>query len=127
VNYGVAITSDLEVDEQSTEAIRSQRATAAEAHYDFGPGRNRFESIWTRQRYEAFTAIARAIPVSWAHFVKHHLFSRLNDVAPIDGGPKDVFRIYEELRAQFPKLPNVMAGYDSRSSRSTIITTERKT
>jgi N-methylhydantoinase B len=111
VNYGVAVTSHLEVDEQATIALRSKRATHTGAHYDFGPGRSRFESTWTRQRYEAFTAIARAIPVSWAHFVKHHLFSRLkDDIAPGDGGAKDVFRIYEELRAQFPRLPKVVAA-----------------
>jgi N-methylhydantoinase B len=110
VKYGVAITPDLKIDEKATQELRSRRAAPTGAHYDFGPGRSRFESIWTRKRYEAFTAIARAIPVSWAHYVKHHLFTSLKDnVAPVDGGAADVFRSYDELRAQFPKLPKVTA------------------
>lgn len=108
LKYGVAITPDLTIDERTTAALRRDREPRTAAHYDFGPGRSRFESIWTRQRYHAFTAIARAVPVSWAHYVKHHLFTRLKDnIAPADGGAKDVLRIYDELRAQFPKLPAV--------------------
>jgi N-methylhydantoinase B len=109
-HYGVAITSDLAVDGNATAALRADRSPDPGMHYDFGPGRSRFERTWTRQRYAAFSAIARAIPVSWAHYVKHHLFTRLkDDVAPADGGAQDVFRIYEELRAQYRKLPKVAA------------------
>lgn len=107
-DYGVAITSELKIDAQATQALRSMLSSQDSNHYDFGPGRSRFESVWTRQRYAAFTQIAQGIPVSWAHFVKHHLFSRLrDDVAPVDGGANDVFRVYEELRAHHPALPEV--------------------
>jgi N-methylhydantoinase B len=108
--YGVAITADLRLDEKATEALRGDRAPQGDGHYDYGPGRSAFERVWTRQRYAAFTAIARAIPVAWASYVKNHLFTNLKgNVAPADGGAQDVFRVYEELRAQFPKLPKVGA------------------
>ena len=109
-DYGVVVTDDLAVDAEATHALRSDRMQETHSHYHFGPGRSRFESVWTEQRYQAFTSIARAIPVSWAHFVKHHLFTALKDnVAPLDGGAIDVHRSYEALRAQFPQLPEVPA------------------
>ncbi|SEF22088.1 hydantoinase B/oxoprolinase family protein [Variovorax sp. NFACC27] len=109
-DYGVVVAPAMQLDVHATHALRSDRQGPSAGHFHFGPGRSRFESVWTPQRYKAFAAIARAVPVSWAHYVKHHLFTVLKDnVAPVDGGAADVYRVYRDLRAQFPTLPEVVA------------------
>jgi N-methylhydantoinase B len=104
--YGVAIRPDMSLDEAATRALRGDRPAANASHFDYGPGRSRYESIWTPQRYAAMTRILAAIPVTWRHFVKHQMFAALGDsVAGQDGGAADIERIYETLSARYADLP----------------------
>lgn len=108
--YGVAIDDALQVQPDETQRLRSAMVADTQSHYDFGPGRSHFESVWTRERYAAFTRIAQAVPITWAHYVKHHLFGKLSgQVAGADGGAREVLAIYAQLREQFPNLPEVAA------------------
>jgi N-methylhydantoinase B len=106
--YGVIIRADLSVDDAATTALRAKRPALPDRHFDYGPGRDRFESIWTPERYAAFTRIISQIAVPWRHFVKHHLFAALSGkVAPAGGGAADVERLYRELAAQHADLPDL--------------------
>lgn len=103
--YGVVIGPDQQIDAAATRKLRATRRTS-DAHFDYGPGRSRFESIWTRERYAAMTRIMATLPISWRHFVKHQLFAALaGSVAPKDGGAADINRIYRKLSEQYSDLP----------------------
>lgn len=103
--YGVAIRPDLTVDEGATRALRGRREPAGAQHFDYGSGRSRFESVWTRERYAALTAILARVPVHWRHFVKHAVFAELaGHVAPGDGGAADVERVFAGLTQQYDEL-----------------------
>ncbi len=104
--YGVAINDDMTVDQAATQALRNGADDAGAGHFDYGDGRNRFESVWTSARYDALTTILARVQVPWRHFVKHHMFAALaGSVAPADGGASDVERLYAELSAQYADLP----------------------
>jgi N-methylhydantoinase B len=104
--YGVVITDRMAVDEAATRALRAKDDDAQDEHFDYGPGRSRFESIWTRERYAAMTTILAKLPISWRHFVKHHMFAALKGaVAPADGGAADIHRLYRQLSQQYADLP----------------------
>jgi N-methylhydantoinase B len=105
VAYGVALNDDLTVDDAATRSLRAGERQRDE-HFDFGPGRTRFESIWTSARYDAMTRIMAAIPVTWRHFVKHQMFAALAGTAPpVDGGAADIERIYATLSERYSDLP----------------------
>jgi N-methylhydantoinase B len=103
--YGVVIRPDVTVDEEATRALRGPGQRSRPEHFDYGPGRSRFESIWTRERYAALTGILARVPVHWRHFVKHAVFAELAGcVAPEDGGAADVVRIFARLAQQYEEL-----------------------
>jgi N-methylhydantoinase B len=103
--YGVVIAPDMTVDGKATLALRGRGERARAEHFDYGPGRSRFESVWTRERYGALTGILARVPVHWRHFVKHAVFAELAGcVAPQDGGAADVVRIFAGLVQQFEEL-----------------------
>ena len=103
--YGVAIGTDLAVDEDATLALRHRGDRSCARHFDYGPGRDRFESVWTSARYAALTKILTQVPVQWRHFVKHSLFAALaGSVAPADGGAADVERAYGALIQEYAEL-----------------------
>lgn len=105
--YGVVIDAAGAVDEAATRALRAEKPQPG-SHFDFGPGRERFESVWTRERYATLTRILAEIPVSWRHYVKHHLFKTLADKpAPKYRGGIDVASAYAELAAQHMDLPRL--------------------
>lgn len=107
--YGVVVRDDMTIDEQATQALRAQREPV-QGHFDCGPGRTRFEQVWTAQRYAAMTRIMAALPVNWRHFVKHQLFAALGDrPAPADGGAADVERAYAQLAQRYADLPSLAA------------------
>lgn len=108
--YGVAITPDMLVDEAATANLRANAPAAGSLpHFHYGPGRERFESVWSPARYNALTQIMAAIPISWRHFVKHHIFEALRDHVPEDGnGSADVWELYEDLRHRYADLPGVV-------------------
>ncbi len=107
--YGVAITPDMQVDAAATASLRDRTPPAGSLpHFHYGPGRERFESVWSPARYEALTQIMAAIPIAWRHFVKHHIFAALRDNVPEDGnGSADVWRLYEELCQRYGDLPGI--------------------
>ena len=114
--YGVVITEDGEVDGAATDALRADYAerdkgdggSNDQAHFHYGPGRERFERVWTRARYAVLTEIMCELPIPWRHFVKHHLFKVLaNHEAPVDDDGADVARAYAELAARHADLPPV--------------------
>ncbi len=107
--YGVAITPDMRVDEAATASLRNHTPPAGSLpHFHYGPGRERFESVWSPARYEALTEIMAAIPIAWRHFVKHHIFAALRDNIPENGdGNADVWRLYEELCQRYGDLPSI--------------------
>jgi len=108
--YGVAIGPDFTVDQDATRALRGRGGNAAADHFDYGPGRTRYERVWTPARYAALTRILAQVPVHWRHFVKHHVFAQLGDsAAPADGGAADVERIFGALRERHEDLQGVAA------------------
>jgi N-methylhydantoinase B len=120
--YGVVVREDFSVDDAATRELRQRgsgggpAANNGEEHFDYGPGRTRFESIWTRARYDAMTRILAALPVSWRHYVKHQMFGALaNTEPPRDGGAADIDRIYTELAGRYADLPK-LEEIDSRAS-----------
>ncbi|OUL99467.1 hypothetical protein [Variovorax sp. JS1663] len=58
---GVVVDATGSVDEAATQALRA-RQPQPESHFDFGPGRERFESVWTLARYATLTRILTEIP-----------------------------------------------------------------
>lgn len=76
--YGVAITSDLTVDEAETARLRAQRNGNAPAdHFSYCKNRTAFEQEWTLERYGKLTAFLASIPVTWRFFIKHRLFNAM--------------------------------------------------
>lgn len=103
--YGVVVSADKAVDQAATAALRAGRRPG-DSHFDYGPGRSRFESIWTPERYEAMTQILARLPISWRHFVKHQMFAALaGSEPPPDGGACDIEHIYAQLCEQYAELP----------------------
>jgi len=113
-DYGVVMADNGAVDEIATASLRKQMAPAhAVAHYSHGPGRTRFESAWTTERYAVLTRILAAVPVGWRYFVKHRLFAAIGEsAAPADGGARDVLAHYQSLAQEFPELPSA-ASFDT--------------
>lgn len=106
-DYGVVIRDDGNVDEAASTKLRKQMAAAEmTTHFTHGPGRLQFESVWSLKRYAVLTRILAAVPVDWRFFVKHRLFDALADqVAPTDGGARDVIELYKALAEEFTDLP----------------------
>lgn len=108
--YGVVVRDDFSVDESATQDLRSSERVGTGSHFDFGPGRDLFESIWTTARYDAMTRIMQKVPVEWRHFVKHRLFGAVGKTpAPADGGAGVVYDTYATLCEKFRALPSVSA------------------
>ncbi len=79
--YGVVIRNGT-VALPATEARRAiMRGEESGADLDFGPERYAFETLWTRDNYDALTDILAGLPVHWRFFVKTKLFEKLPDLA----------------------------------------------
>lgn len=106
--YGVVIDEAGVVDLAATHTLRADRGTSSDAHFHYGPGRDRFERVWTRARYDVLTQIMHDVPVPWRHYVKHHLFKVLaGRDAPIDDDGIDVALAYAALADLHADLPKV--------------------
>jgi N-methylhydantoinase B len=107
--YAVAVV-DGELDAVRTAALRERGPAISEPApaFDFGAYRDAFEAHWTRERYAALTRILARVPVQWRYFIKHRIFDELarriatNDA---EAGAQVIDRIFAELRASWPELP----------------------
>jgi N-methylhydantoinase B len=108
--YGVVIENGI-VDTAATEAARAMLrdavGTDAPAHYEYGPARDAYEAIWTRERYDALTAYLAGVPVIWRHFIKHAVFDAVEagDAAKtLASGAAAIDRIWQDLLEKHPQL-----------------------
>jgi N-methylhydantoinase B len=106
-DYGVVLDADGQADMPATTRLRGEekrRRTPGE--FGHGPGRTKFESVWSLARYDELTRILAEVPTTWRFFVKHKIFASIaGRIAPADGGAADVTQAYAALAAQFPDLP----------------------
>ncbi|MCC7280823.1 MAG: hydantoinase B/oxoprolinase family protein [Acetobacteraceae bacterium] len=107
--YGVAITKGA-IDQAETARLRAamEAAWAGPIGFDYGPARTEYESVMTRERYDALTRILAAAPVEWRFYLKHHILDRLfAEGAALPAGPAAIHALYAGLRKEFPILPQV--------------------
>lgn len=112
-DYGVVLKSGAAADEEKTRELRARLKSESrgQGHFGHGGGRLAYERIWTRERYDALTAILAEVPVPWRFFVKHQLFAAIGDaVAGRDGGAARVYAAYHTLAERFDELPRVAAA-----------------
>ena len=109
--YGVVIANDS-VDEEATRVLR-ERMAAADGHRGFGYGEARmaFEKVWTRENYEALTAILARLPVDWRFFVKHRVFEAVERMQESErtGEGEEVRHAFSVLVAEYPELAECAA------------------
>ncbi len=110
-DYGVVIRAGA-VDAAATQAERATRPRPpAGQHFDGGPARRAFESVWTRDRYDALTRLLAGLPVNWRFFIKHRIFEAMGeDGAGLPDGAAAVGAIYARLRARYRDLPAAAEG-----------------
>ena len=104
--YGVVI-ADGAIDEAATELLRREmRSDEAPAHFDFGPARDEYERVWTRERYDALTEILAGLPVNWRFFIKHKIFAAMAERRNPegDGSGALVHRLFGEIARAYPQL-----------------------
>ncbi|TWF46440.1 hydantoinase B/oxoprolinase family protein [Neorhizobium alkalisoli] len=113
--YGIALGPDGRLDEPATTALRAAMAAEAQpAEFGHGPYRVGYEKVWTRERYQALTAILAALPVTWRYFVKHRIFAAIGKTEPVTGdGAADIHAAYRRITAEFPDLPDLEPGRSS--------------
>lgn len=101
--YGVVIV-DGAVDAEATAALRKRmRETAHRSHFHFGPERDRFESVWHTQNYDALTRLLTALPVHWRFFVKTKVFAAIREAA----NANDVGSAFASVRRDYPQVPEI--------------------
>jgi N-methylhydantoinase B len=113
-DYGVVLDAAGGVDEPATLRLRGEMARRrVTEEFGHGPGRKKFEAVWTIERYNALTRILADVPTAWRYFVKHRVFAAVgSDVAPADGGAADVVAAYAQLAAKFVDLPAPVMGVE---------------
>jgi N-methylhydantoinase B len=111
-DYGVVLDGAGSVEEAATAKLRGELARRRViAEFGHGPGRKKFEAVWTVARYDALTRILAGVPTAWRFFVKHRVFAAVGgDVAPADGGAADVVAAYAALAEKFADLPAPVVG-----------------
>jgi len=108
-DYFVAIV-DGHVDADRTRALREKAISSKPEqfpHFDYGPGREAFELIWTPERYGTLTRVLSSVPANWRHFLKHKIFDELERREQKGAAmPKGdvVLSIFEDMRKQYPQL-----------------------
>jgi len=105
--YGVVFDAAGGVDHAATARLRGEESRRRPVtEFGHGPGRAKFESVWTLARYDALTRILATVPTTWRFFVKHKVFATIGaNVAPLDGGATDVIAAYDKLTEMFRDLP----------------------
>jgi N-methylhydantoinase B len=98
-DYGVVIRAG-EIDETATAAKRGDmRVQQPVAHFHFGPEREAFEAVWTRENYAELTVILASLPVHWRFFAKTKIFEKM----PAARSVLDAFAL---VRAAYPQIPD---------------------
>ena len=71
-----------------------------------------FEKVWTRENYEALTAILARLPVDWRFFVKHRVFEAVERMpeSARTGDGEEVRRAFSVLAAEYPELAEHAVG-----------------
>jgi N-methylhydantoinase B len=112
LDYGVVLDGAGAVDAAATARLRGEEQRRRPvSEFGHGPGRMKFEAVWTPARYDALTSILATVPVTWRFFVKHRVFAAIGGgVAPVDGGAADVIAAYDALAATFGDLPPAPPG-----------------
>ena len=96
--YGVVIRTGAIDVAASAAKRREMRARQPNAHFHFGPEREAFEAVWTRENYDALTAILAALPVHWRFFVKTKIFEQMKTARAV----RDAFAA---VRSLYPQIP----------------------
>ena len=103
-DYGVVIRND-EVDAEATERLRDEMsALAGGGFFGHSPARVAFETVWTREAYEALREVLWRVPVHWRFYLKHQIFEA---IGKLDAGveiPTEVGRVFEHLLEQHVEL-----------------------
>jgi len=110
--YGVVIANDS-VDEDATGALRERMAAVGgQRGFGYGEARMAFERVWTRENYEALTAVLARLPVDWRFFVKHRVFEAIERMPESErtGGGEEVRRAFSVLAAEYAELAGHGAG-----------------
>jgi N-methylhydantoinase B len=103
--YGVVVRNGR-VDGPATTAKRQEMMShQPEPHFQFGPEREAFESVWNRQNYEVLTTILATLPVHWRFFVKTKIFQEMRS-APARAEPRHVHEAFAAVRAAYPHIPS---------------------
>jgi len=106
-DYGVVIRDET-LDVEATAALRASRpSAAANVHFQFGPERDAFESVWTDAAYAEMTAILATLPVQWRYFVKRKLMETVTREA---SGVAEVQAAWRALTASVPQLQSLAAA-----------------
>jgi len=102
-DYGVVIRDDA-VDMAATAARRALlRRDESGSHFHFGPEREAFERIWTREAYAAMTEVIAALPVHWRFFMKARLFEMMPALAA-EAAENPVQEAVARLRQAYPGM-----------------------
>ncbi|QIO68267.1 hydantoinase B/oxoprolinase family protein [Rhizobium leguminosarum bv. trifolii] len=112
-DYGVVIKDGGTVDEEATLKAR-ELLSQINGRFDLGRGRDEYEAVWTRERYDALTLVLAALPISWRFYVKHQIFASLNELPSVGGGALDVYDAYAALTVRHAELPRMNSIYDGR-------------
>jgi N-methylhydantoinase B len=107
--YGVVIKDDA-VDIEATENERfKMRQKENDNLFDFGPEREDYEKLWTKQTYDALTDVLDRVPISWKSFVKSKIFESMERNRGISKDPvTDLYEVFGVLTKKFP-IPIVSA------------------
>ncbi len=107
-DYGVVVRDGM-VDAPATEARRAaMRRHENGHHFDYGPERDEFESVWTRENYDALTGILAALPVHWRFFVKTKIFElmpRYGTAGATAGSNRlSVLSAFDAVKRAYPQI-----------------------
>ncbi|MET4221988.1 N-methylhydantoinase B [Bradyrhizobium sp. LB14.3] len=103
-DYGVAIREGI-IDEAETTRLRQKMPTPEQPHFDHGATRTEFERVWTHSRYDLLTTFLARAPVIWRHFLKHRVFSLVEQGAHSKLPLTDQMEaIFADLRTEFPAI-----------------------
>ncbi|MER8537545.1 hydantoinase B/oxoprolinase family protein [Mesorhizobium sp. M1005] len=105
-DYGVVIVDglpDLALTQHKRESLR--QSPCERGSFDYGEGRNAFETVWTEARYQALTSVLSATSIPWRHWAKHSIFKAVESGQHKDLTTDGQIRsIYAGLKEQFPQM-----------------------